>query len=167
VYAAAFHALFFLTGGSYSGGMAGLDNPGRSLVLGLGARAAGAMLIALMVTGHLLARKGFKKRAYVAAAACHLLLSSALVIALPVAGMLARTGWQFTDTLPAPGLVVWFFVTGVQVLAIGYLSPLWVALTVSSAAISRQAWPLKEIGDPERNADKVVRVKALRRNMKR
>jgi hypothetical protein len=162
-YAAAFHLIFFLTGGSYSAALPGLDEPGRSLVLGLAAPSAGAMVITTMVTGYLLSRKGFKKRTYVATAGLHMALTTALFTALPVAVVLGRTGWDFTVNLPATGLLVWFFATGLQIMVIGYLSPVWAGLTVSAAALSRKWWPLKEIGDPERNADKVVRLKALRR----
>lgn len=164
-YMAAFQVIFFLTGGRYSAAMSGLAEPGRGLVLSLAGRSAGAMAIAVLVTGYLLSRKGFKKRAYVAAATCHMAITTALLMALPVAVVLGRTGWNFPIALPGMGLVVWFFVTGLQIAAIGYLSPLWAALAISAAAVSRHWWPLKEIGDPERNADKVLRLKALRRRM--
>lgn len=162
-YAAVFHVIFFLTGGSYSAALPGLDEPGRGVILGLAAPGAGGMVAAAMVTGYLLSRKGFKKRAYVATAALHMALTTALLTALPVAVVLGRSGWDFTVSLPATGRIVWFFVTGLEVMVIGYLSPLWAGVTVSAAALSRKWWPLKEIGDPERNADKVVRLKALRR----
>jgi hypothetical protein len=162
-YAAVFHVIFFLTGGSYSAALPGLEEPGQGVVLGLASPGAGAMVAATMVTGYLLSRKGFKKRAYVATAALHMTLTAALLMALPVAVILGRTGWDFTVSLPKTGLLIWFFATGLQVMVMGYLSPLWAGLAVSAAALSRKWWPLKEIGDPERNADKVVRLKALRR----
>ncbi|HWI61690.1 MAG TPA: hypothetical protein VNT75_07635, partial [Symbiobacteriaceae bacterium] len=165
-YVAAFHVIFFLTGGRYSAAMAGLESVGRNTVLLMAGRSAGAMVVTMAVTGYLLSRKGFKKRAYVAGAACHMLLTTAVLMALPVAVVLGRTGWDFPITLPGVGLVVWFFVTGLQVMVIGYLSPLWAAVAISAAALSRKWWPLKEVGDPERNADKVVRMKALRHRTK-
>jgi hypothetical protein len=162
-YTAAFHVIFFLTGGSYSAALPGLYEPGRGVVLGLASPGAGAMVAASLVTGYLLSRKGFKKRAYVATAALHMALVTALLTALPVAVVLGRTGWDFTVSLPATGQMVWFFAAALQIMVIGYLSPLWAGLVVSASALSRKWWPLKEIGDPERNADKVVRLRALRR----
>jgi hypothetical protein len=166
-FAALFHMIFFLTGGRYSFAMAGLESPDAQLVWGLAGRSAGAMALAVVATGHLLARRGVKKRSYVSTAACHLALSTVLVMALPVAVTLVLSGWEFPVALPAPGLIVWFFVTGVQVMTISYLSPLWAAVAVSAASVSRRFWPPKEIGDPERNADKVVRLKALKRTGRR
>jgi len=166
IYAAAFHVIFFLAGGRYSAAMNGLEDPQRTGMLLLAACSAGAMAVTVLATGFLLSRKGFKKRAYVAGAGLHTALTTSVLMALPVAVVLGRTGWDFPVSLPAVGLVVWFFVTCVHVMVIGYLSPLWGALTVTSAALSRQWWPLREIGDPERNADKVVRLKALRRKTK-
>jgi hypothetical protein len=166
-YGALFHVIFFLTGGRYSFAMPGLDAPDARLVWTMAGRAAAAMAVATIITGHLMARRGVKKRAYVATAAYHMALSTALVVALPVAGALAMTGWEFPVTLPSPRLIIWFFVAGLQVMAIGYLSPVWAVLAVSSASVSRRFWPPKEIGDPERNADKVVRMKALKRQAKR
>lgn len=166
-YGAAFHLIFFLTGGRYSASLAGLESPGKLLAWRLGAVSAGAMLITVLLTGFLLSRRGFKKRGYIATAACHLALSTALLVALPTAVMVTFTGWEFQSTLPAPGFLVWFFVAALQVMAIGYLSPVWAMLTVSACSISRRLWPLKEIGDPERNADQVVRLKAIKRTARR
>jgi hypothetical protein len=163
-YAAAFHALFFLTGGAYSSGMAGIESPGRTLALTLGLKAAAAMILAAAITGFLLSRKGFKKRSYLTAAGMHMALSTAVLLSLPVAVMLAFVGWEFPVALPPPGLLIWFFLTALQVMLIGYLSPLWGLIAVSATRFAHRLWPVKEIGDPVRNADNVVRLKALRRH---
>lgn len=162
-YGAVFHLLFFLTGGSYSAALSGLESPDRMLAWSIAFRAMGAMTVAVVAAGYLLSRKGFKRRGYLAMAACHLALSTAVVVALPVAVMVLFTGWAFPTTLPATGLVVWFFVAGLQAMAITALSPLWAAMTVAAASVSRRLWPIKEVGNPETNADKVVRLRALRR----
>jgi hypothetical protein len=166
-YAAAFHALFFLTGGAYATGMAGLESPGRMLALTLGLKAAVAMAVAAAITGFLLSRKGFKKRSYLTAAGMHMALSTAVLLSLPVVVMLAFVGWDFPVALPPFGLLIWFFLTALQVMLIGYLSPLWGVVTVSATRLAHRLWPVKEIGDPVRNADNVVRLKALRRHTRR
>jgi hypothetical protein len=166
-YGAAFHAIFFLTGGRYSASLAGLDSPGRWLAWRLAGVSVAAMLLSVLVAGHFLARRGFRKRGFIGMAACHLALSTAFLVAVPTAVLVTFTGWEFRAALPAPGFLVWFFVAALQVIAIGCLSPVWALLTVSAASISRRLWPLKEVGDPERNADKVVRLRAMRRTTRR
>lgn len=163
-YAGAFHALFFLTGGAYSSGMAGLASPSSTLVLTLGLKVVAAMILAATISGFLLSRKGFKKRSYLTAAGMHMALSTAVLLSLPVAVMLAFVGWEFPVALPPLGLLIWFFLTALQVMLIGYLGPLWGLVAVSATRIAHRLWPVKEIGDPVRNADNVVRLKALRRH---
>lgn len=166
-YAVFFHVIFLATGGRYSAALSGLEAPDASLLWSLRAQSAAAMAPAAIISGYFLSRKGFKKRSYMAAAASHVGLHTVVLVALPVAVSLLFTGWDFPVALPAPGLLVWFFVTAIQVTVVGYLSPVWVMLTVISANLSAKLWPLKETGDPERNADKVVRLRALRQSGKR
>lgn len=97
----------------------------------------------------------------------HSTLSLLAVLVLPVAVALLFIGWEFPEQLPATGMLVWFCVTAVQVVVLGYLSPVWALLTVISARTARRLWPLKEVGDPARNADKVVRMRTLRRSARR
>ncbi len=163
-YASAFHLIFFASGGSYSPSLAGLEGFSGNLAAGLGLRTAVAMSLAAMVTGLLLSRREFKRPVYVTRAALHALLVTSALGALPVAVGVLVVGWQFPVELPAPGLLIWFFVTGIQLVVIGYMSPIWVGLSLISFRIFRHFWPLKEVGDPERNADKVVRMRSLRRS---
>jgi hypothetical protein len=165
-YAVAFHALFFLTGGRYSAGMAGLDAPVRTLAITVGLKVVGAMAASAAVTGFFLSRRSFKKSSYLTAAAMHGLLSTAAVLAMPIVVALAFSGWDFPVALPSLGLLVWFFLTAFQVMLIGYLSPVWAFVAVSTARFSRSLWPIKEVGDPVRNADNIVRLRSLRRHMK-
>lgn len=166
-YVAFFHVIFFATGGRYSSAMAGLDSLDRNLLIGLGLRTAVAMSIAALIAGYQLSRKGFKKGRYLMSAALHLGLSTAALIALPVIGVLTWTGWTFTSGLPNPALLIAVFLAAVQVVVIGYGGAIWGLLSVFSARTSLRTWPLKEVGDPVRNADKVVRMQAIKRTTKR
>jgi len=163
-YQVVFHALFFLSGGRYSAAMAGLESMDRTLPAGLGLRAAIAMTIAAVVMGYFLSRRTFKHGSYLSAATLHMALSACAVIALPIAGALALVGWDFPTGLPAAGLSVWYFVAALQVVIIGYMGLVWAVIGMWSARLSRRIWPLKEVGNPETNADKVVRMRALRRS---
>lgn len=163
-YAAIFHLLLYTTGGRYSAQFKGLEALDQSLASGLGLRTALAMTLASVVTGLLLSRRGFKKRAYLTAASLHMALSTSVAIALPVVGAVLWMGWDFPVELPAPGLLVWYLVTALQVVVVGYMSPVWAVVTVAATRIAQSLWPVKEIGDPVVNADKVVRLRSLQRS---
>lgn len=167
LYAALFHGAFFLSGGRYGPAMAGLEHFDGKLLAALGLKAAAAMGLASILTGYHCSRLGYRKGSYLAAVSAHTTLSLLVVLTLPVAVALLFTGWDFPEQLPGAGLLIWFCVTAVQVVVLGYLSPVWALLTVISARTSRRLWPLKEVGDPERNADKVVRMRTLRQSARR
>lgn len=166
IHGLAFHALFFLFGGRYGPDLVGLDSPLDALRLRFGLIAGAAMLLATVTTGLLLARKEFKRTSYLTTSALHMALSLAAAIALPMAIGVLLVGWEFPVELPATGLQVWFFVTVLQVMLIGGLSPLWAWTTMRAVRFGQRLWPRREIGDPEVNADKVVRLKAIRRSSK-
>lgn len=166
-YGLVFHLLFFGTGGRYSPFIQGLEGLPRAAVAGLGLRAAVAMSAGAIVTGLFLSRRTFKRTSYLTSAALHMILSTLVLISLPVVAAVGITGWEFPAELPHLSLLVWFFVTGVQVAVVGYMSPLWAVLTLTVVRLARNLWPLKEVGDPERNADKVVRMRSLRRSVRR
>lgn len=166
-YVVAFHLLFFWTGGRYSAFIQGFEGMPRTAVAGLGLRAAVAMSVGAIVTGLLLSRRPFKRNSYLTSATLHMILSTLVLTAIPVAVAVGIVGWEFPSELPNLGLLVWFFVAGVQVIVVGYMSPLWALLTLAVVRLSRSLWPLKEVGDPERNADKVVRMRSLRRSVRR
>lgn len=163
-YGAVYHLLYFLTGGRYSATMAGLESLDRHAIAAMGLRSAVAMTAACLVGGFSMSRRGFKYPSYMTAAALHLSLVTAAVGALPVVIAVGLIGWQFPVELPAAGLLIWYFITGLQVVVIGYMSPVWAAITVFTCRTAQRLWPLKEIGDPELNADKTVRVQALKRS---
>ena len=100
---------------------------------------------------------------YVAAAGLHAALSCAALLALPVGGVRAagRLGVSRGPAAGRPlGLVLRHRPAGD-----GHRRPgarLGLA-TVQAARFARHRWPPPEVGDPEINADRVVRMKALRR----
>lgn len=165
-FAATFNLIFHLAGGRYSAAMAGLSAFDRGLLVRLGLEVAAAALLAALVTGYRFSRKGLKRRGYLMGASLHMLLSTAVLLALPVMAVVAFVGWEFPVQLPAPGLQVWFGVTAVQVVVLGYLSLAWGIITVSASQFALRRWPLKEVGDPERNADRTVRTRSLKRTVK-
>lgn len=166
-YLALFHALFFALGGAYGPRAAGLDGPSTLAALRYALAAAAAALLAAYAAGFALSRRDYRKPRYVAAAGLHAALSCAALLALPVGGVVLLVGWEFPVALPPAGLWVWFFVTALQVMVIGALAPVWAFATVQAARFARHRWPPPEVGDPEINADRVVRMKALRRARKR
>jgi len=166
-YLALFHALFFALGGEYGPGAAGGDGPWTLAALRYAPAAAAAALPAALVAGFVISRRDYRRPRYVAAAGLHAALSCAALIALPVGALVLLIGWDFPVALPPAGLRVWFFLTALQVMVIGALAPVWAAATVQAARFARYRWPLPEVGDPEVNADRVVRLKALKRARKR
>lgn len=166
IYAAAFHLLFFLSGGRYGTEMLGLAPQLSRLGLRLGLIMAGAMLLAVVPAGLLLSRREVRRISTVIAQSLHLCLSLAAAVVLPAVVGVLLVGWDFPIDLPAPGLWIWFFLTALHVLVIGGLSPVWAWAAVRAFRFARRRWPLKEIGDPAVNADKVVRLRALRRSSK-
>ncbi len=163
-YGVIFHLLFFLAGGWYDIRPLNMEAPLPELRLRFGLVVVAAMAAAALVTGLLLSRKEFKRSSYLVTSALHTNLSLAALLTLPVAATLLFTGWTFPVLLPATGLWVWFFMTVLQVIVIGVGSPAWSFLAVQGVRIGRHLWPLPEVGDPEMNADKVVRLKAIKRS---
>jgi hypothetical protein len=143
-YAAVFHLVFFLTGGRYSAALPGLESPGLSLLIQLALKIGAGMTAAGLVTGVLLARRGFKKSSYLTVVSLHLALTTAAAVALPVVIGLVFVLWSFPVQLAAPGLLVWFFLTALEVMVIGFGSPLWVAVTVIATRMTAHIWPVKE-----------------------
>lgn len=160
----AFHTLFFLFGGRYGPDLVGLTSPLADLRLRFGLIAGAAMLLATVATGLLLSRKEFKRSAYLTTSALHMALSLAAAIALPMVTAVLLVGWDFPVELPASGPQIWFFVTVLQVMLIGGLSPVWAWTTLRAVRFGQRRWPRREIGDPAINADKVVRLKAIHRS---
>ncbi len=166
-YVTGFHVIFFATGGRYSAAMAQLESFDQGLALGVGLRTAAAMAVALILTSYLLARRDYKRPSYMTSAALHMALTTIIFISLPVVGAVAILGWTFPVELPSMNLMVWFFVWAIQVVVIGALSPIWAVLGAGIVRLTRHRWPLKEIGDPVVNADKVLRLRALRRSSRK
>lgn len=164
IYAALFHLLFFGMGGRFSASTTLLDLPLTSLRWRLPLMAGIAMAVAAVFAGIALSRKSNRKIAYVATASLHMALGVAGAVALPMGVAVLLVGWRFPVAVPSASLWIWFFVTVAEVLVITALSPLWTAVTVRSARWAIRLWPPKEIGNPEINADKVVRLKALKRS---
>lgn len=166
-YLAVFHALFFALGGTYGPAAAGAEGPWTLAALRYAPAAAAAALLAALTAGFAVSRREYRKARYVAAAGLHAALSGAALLALPVGAAVLLVGWEFPVALPPAGLWVWFFMTALQVMVIGALAPAWAIVTVQAARFARHRWPPPEVGDPEVNADRVVRLKALRRARKR
>lgn len=165
-YLAAFHALFFAVGGEYGPGAAGLGGPWSLAALRYAPAAAVGGLAAALMAGFGVSRRDYRKSRYVAAAGLHTALSCAALLSLPVGALVLLVGWEFPEALPPAALWVWFFLTALQVMVLGALGPVWAAVTVHAARYARNRWPLPEVGDPEVNADRVVRLRALRRARK-
>lgn len=163
-YAGAFHLVLYLVDGGYLQALAGLNGVNRSSLALAALKVAGPMVLACLVNGFLLSRQGFRRQSFLGAAALHTALSVAAATALPATVLLLITGWDYAAGLPAAGLVAWFLTAAFQVAVVGYLSPVWVAVTVNAARLSFYLWPLPELGDPVRNADNVVRLRAIRRH---
>lgn len=166
-YSTLFQLGFFMLGGRYSVTMGGLEGLNRDGVATLGLTTAGAMAITSLLCGFLLSRKGFRKRTYLTVASFHMALAILVSTVLPVTGLLLFTGWEFPVELPSVGLLIWFLVSCLQVLIIGFMSPIWAILAVVATRVAIRLWPLKEVGDPEQNADKVVRLRTLKRTGRR
>lgn len=162
-YVILFHALFFALGGRYGPGLAGLEGTWTDLAYRYGLASVAAMLLAMTAGGMLLSRRDYKKARYLAASGLHIAFSQVAVIALPMIVLVGVLGWEYPVALPTVGLWVWFFLSVGQVMIIGALAPIWSWTTVRSARFALRQWPRKEIGNPEVNADKVVRLRALRR----
>lgn len=163
LYTLLFQAGFYLTGGRYSAAMGGLGRMSPELVAGLGLLSAASMALTCLVIGLLLSRRSLARRSHRTATALHLALGTAAAITLPVVIMLIFVGWDFPVALPATGHLIWFFITALQVVILGYMSPIWAGLTVGACGVAQRLWPLKEAGDPEQNADRVVRRRSLER----
>jgi len=163
-YLAGFHLLLLPTGGGYLGTVAGITEITTISLLLQGLKVALPMALGCLVNGFLLSRQRVRRKNFVGAASLHTALATAAVTAIPAIILLAVAGWEFPAGLPAPGLVAWFLAAAFQVVVIGYLSPLWLVLTVSAARLSLRLWPLPEIGDPVRNADNIIRLKNVRRH---
>lgn len=162
VYGLVFHALFFLTGGSYQEPVPNLESP-PALLVRFGPMVGAALVAAALCSGLLLSRVEFRRKRALPASALYVALSLVAAVALPAVVLVLVLGWEFPARLPALGLWVWFFLTAVQVVLLGGLGPIAAWVMVRTAQYGRRRWPPKEIGDPERNADKVVRLRAIRR----
>lgn len=122
-----------------------------------------AGLLSMVVAGFVLSRRDYRQARYLAAGGLHTALGLASLIALPAGALVLLIGWSFPVALPPAGLWAVFFIAALQVVTIGALAPLWAWTTVRAARFARYRWPPKEVGDPEINADKVVRLRAIRR----
>jgi hypothetical protein len=162
-YGILFTALYLALGGRLGQGVADLGLPWQEPAYRYGLASAAAMLLAAVVGGMLVSRKEYRRTRYLAASGLHAALGLVALIALPVGVVVLVTGWEFPVALPDARLWVGFFLVALQVVVIGCLGPVWAWATVRVARFARRHWPVKEVGDPEVNADKVVRLRALRR----
>ncbi|MGE5676241.1 MAG: hypothetical protein ACM3XM_20560 [Mycobacterium leprae] len=158
-YGLVFHAVFYLTGGHYAVTMTGLEALGRPFVIGLLVKVTVAMAVASVVSGGMLSRKSFKTNAYLTVAALQMALATALLVALPVMVMLLFVPWDFPVQLPAPGLLIWFFLSAFQVAAIGVLGLFWVFITAQSVQLSRRIWPPKEPATSSNSSGKLLSMR--------
>jgi hypothetical protein len=122
-----------------------------------------AQVLAGTLLGYRLSRKGFKRGDYLALAGLHLNLLLVVLTAIPLA-----IGWIFWGpilpvSLPSLPLLILLLAMVGQVPLLGALSPLTAFWTTLVSRTATRLWPLPEIGNPEENADKVVRLRAIKR----
>lgn len=163
VYAALFSLLFLALGGSQivAGSLAGRSWTQWAYLVG--AASAVAALLASVAAGFVLSRREYRQTRYLAAGGLHAALGLVALNALPAGALVLLAGWSFPVALPPFGLWAAFFIATLQIMVIGALGPVWAWTTVRAARFARHRWPPREVGDPEINADKVVRLKAIRR----
>lgn len=156
--------LFYLTGGRYAYLGGGLAEWGRLSLFRLAGISLVAALLAGAWTGYRLSRKGFKRGDYLALAGLHLHL---LLVAL--AGIPLLIGWILLGgappvTLPSLPILALLLTLLAQIPLLGVISPLAAIWTTFVSRTCTRLWPLPEVGDPVENADKVVRLRAIRRS---
>ncbi|WP_374711478.1 hypothetical protein [Symbiobacterium terraclitae] len=163
VYAALFTLLFLALGGGHivRGSLAGRSWAEWAYLFG--AASAVASLLAAVTAGFVLSRREYRQSRYLAAGGLHAALGLVALNALPAGALVLLTGWSFPVALPPFGLWAAFFIAALQVVVIGGLGPVWAWTAVRAARFARHRWPPREVGDPEINADKVVRLRAIRR----
>jgi hypothetical protein len=157
-------ALLVLTGGRYAYLGGGLADWGRPSLFQLAGMGLVATALAGAWTGYSLSRKGFKRGDYLATAGLHLHLLLVALTALPLLiGWILLGGAPLATlpSLPVLGLVLLLLA---QIPFLGVLSLLTAVWTTFVSRTATQLWPLPEVGNPEENADKVVRLRALRRS---
>lgn len=155
--------LFLLTGGRYRFLGAGLADWGRVALFQLAGIALVGQLIAGTWMGYRLSRKGFKRGDYLALAGLHLNLLLVVLTAIPLLVGWILWGPALPVSLPSLPMVVLLLALVGQVPLLGALSPLTAFWTTFVSRTATQLWPLPEVGDPEENADKVVRLRAIKR----
>jgi hypothetical protein len=164
VYLVTLPALVLLTGGRYAYLGGGLTEWGQVAVLKLAGLGILAGLVAAVWTGYRLSRQGFKRGEYLAMAGFHLCLLLVLLGGLPL-----EIGWAlWGDGLPVqlPGVLPLALILGLGgvITLLGLTAPLIAFMTTLASRVASQVWPLPEVGDPEENADKVVRLRAIKRS---
>lgn len=164
LYLIALPALFYLTGGRYAYLGSGLADWGRLSLL----RLAGISLVAAVLaggwTGYRLSRKGFKRGEYLALAGLHLHLLLVVLAGLPLLVGWTLLGGALPVTLPSLPVLALILTLLAQVPLLGIFSPLTAVWTTFVSRTCSRLWPLPEVGDPVENADKVVRLRALKRS---
>lgn len=156
-------ALFYLTGGAYAFLGAGLADWGRPALFRLAGIGLTAALLADSWTGYRLSRKGFKRGGYLALAGLHLHLLLVILAGLPLLIGWVLLGDALPTSLPSLPLLALLLALLAQIPLLGALSPLGALWTTFISRTCTRLWPLPEVGDPEVNADKVVRLRAIKR----
>lgn len=164
LYLIAVPALFYLTGRRYANLGGGLADWGRLALF----RLAGISLIAAALaggwTGYRLSRKGFKRGDYLALAGLHLHLLLVVLTGIPLVVGWILLGGAPPVTLPSLPILALLLALLAQIPLLGVISPLAAIWTTFISRTCTQLWPLPEVGDPVENADKVVRLRAIRRS---
>lgn len=157
-------ALFYLTGGRYAFLGGGLADWGRLSLF----RLAGISLVAAALaggwTGYRLSRNGFKRGDYLALAGLHLHLLLVVLTGIPLVGGYILLGDALPISLPSLPVLALLLALLAQIPLLGVVSPLTAIWTTFISRTCTKLWPLPEVGDPVENADKVVRLRALRRS---
>lgn len=157
-------ALFYLTGGRYAFLGGGLADWGRLSLFRLVGISLVAAVLAGAWTGYRLSRKGFKRGDYLALASLHLHLLLVVLMGAPIVGGYILVGDALPITLPSLPLLALLLALLAQIPLLGVFSPLTAFWTTFISRTCTKLWPLPEVGDPVENADKVVRLRAIRRS---
>lgn len=157
-------ALFYLTGGRYAFLGGGLADWGRLSLFRLVGITLVAAVLASTWTGYRLSRKGFKRGGYLALGGLHLHLLLVVLMGAPIVGGHILLGDALPTTLPSLPVLALLLGLLAQIPLLGVISPLAAIWTTFISRTATRLWPLPEVGDPVENADKVVRLRAIRRS---
>lgn len=163
LYVGTFHVLFFAMGGRYGAWLTEAFQKGafeRILI-----PMAGASAVAAAATGAMLARRAVTSRGYLWVRSLTGLLATVSALLLGLAGLLVANGWEFPLMLPGATWLTAYLLTLLQIIVLGGGAPVWAILATSAGRLTNRLFPVTPpTPDPELKADKVVRMRPIRKS---